>query len=81
MKQIKKQNFKIEIFTVFMTDIEKALHLKLNINSSMLLPEHYHHKLKFFQFSETEKLLPLQSSGIDHRIELKQVDDQDSETL
>ena len=62
-----------------MTDIEKALHLKLNIDPLMLLPEHYCHKLKFFQPSEAEKLLLLQGSDIDHRIELKQVDGQDSE--
>ena len=47
----------------------------------MLLSEHYCHKLKLFQPSEAEKLLPLQSPDIDHRIELKQVDDQDFEAL
>ena len=62
-----------------MTDIEKTLHLKLNINSLMLLLKHYCHKLQFFQFSEAEKLLPLQEPDINHRIELKQVDDKDSE--
>ena len=64
-----------------MTDIEKALCLKLNVDSLMLLPEHYCHKLKLFQLSEAEKLLLLQGSGINYRIELKQIDDKDSEVL
>ena len=71
MKWVKKQDFEIEVFIAFITDIEKILHLKLNINSLMLLFEHYCHKLKLFQFNEAEKLLPLQDSNIDHRIELK----------
>ena len=77
----RKQDFGIEVFATFMTDIEKALCLKLNIDSLMLLPEHYYHKLKLFQFSEAEKLLPLQGPGIDHRIEFKQVDDKNFEAL
>ena len=48
MKQTKKQDSGIKVFTAFMTNIEKALHLKLNINSLMLLPEHYCHKLQLF---------------------------------
>ena len=74
MRWAKKQNSKIEVFTAFMTDIEKALHPKLNIDSSMLLFKHYYYKLKFFQLSEAEKSLPLQNYDIDHRIEFKQVD-------
>ena len=74
MRQTKKQDFGIKVFTVFITDIEKALHLKLNIDSLILLSEHYCHKLKFFQFSEAEKFLLLQGSGINHRIKLKQID-------
>ena len=64
MRQARKQDFGIEVFTAFITDIEKALHLKLNVDSSMLLPEHYHHKLKLFQFSEAEKLLPFWGPGV-----------------
>ena len=45
----------------------------------MLLFKHYCHKLKLFQFSEAEKILPLQGSNINYRIELKQIDGQDSE--
>ena len=59
MRQTKKQDSGIEVFTAFMIDIEKALCLKLNIDSLMLLPEHYHHKMKLFQLSEAEKLLLL----------------------
>ena len=81
MKQTKKQDFEIKIFAVFMTDIEKALCLKLNIDPLMLLLEHYYHKLKLFQPSETEKLSPLQSPDIDHRIELKQINSQDLKAL
>ena len=58
-----------------MTDIEKVLCLKLNINSLMLLSESYCHKLKFFQFNETEKLLSLQGSDINYKIEFKQIND------
>ena len=71
MKQTKKQNFEIKVFTAFITNIEKILHLKLNIDSLILLLKHYHHKLKLFQLNEAEKLSLLQSPGINHRIELK----------
>ena len=81
MRWAKKQDSEIEVFAAFITDIEKALHLKLNIDSLMLLPEHYCYKLQFFQFSKVEKLLLLQGSGIDHRIKLKQVDSKDFEAL
>ena len=80
MRWAKKQDSGIEVFTTFITDIEKALHLKLNIDPSMLLLKHYHHKLQLFQLNKAEKLLPLQGSGINHRIKLKQIDDKDSET-
>ena len=79
MRQTKKQDSGIKVFTVFITDIEKALHPKLNINPSMLLLEHYHHKLQLFQPSETEKLPLLWESDINHRIKFKQVNDKDSE--
>ena len=59
MRQAKKQDSEIEVFAVFMTDIEKTLHSKLNIDSLMLLPEHYCHKLQLFQPSEAEKLSSL----------------------
>ena len=59
MRWAKKQNSGIEVFTAFITDIEKALHSKLNIDSLMLLLKHYCHKLQLFQFSEAEKLLLL----------------------
>ena len=81
MRWTKKQDSEIEVFTAFITDIEKALHLKLNIDSLMLLPEHYCYKLQFFQLSEAEKLLLLWEPDIDHKIELKQVDGKDSEAL
>ena len=58
-----------------MTDIEKILYLNLNINPSMLLSKHYYHKLKFFQLNKAEKLLLLQGSDINYRIELKQIND------
>ena len=64
-----------------MTDIEKTLCLKLNIDSLILLSEYYHYKLKLFQFSEAEKLLLLQSSDIDYRIKLKQIDNQNFKAL
>ena len=59
MRQTKKQDSGIEVFTAFITNIEKALHSKLNINLLMLLPEHYYHKLKLFQPNEVEKLSSL----------------------
>ena len=81
MRQAKKQDSGIEVFTAFIADIEKALCLKLNINPLMLLLEHYYHKLKLFQLSEAEKLSSLQEPDIDHRIKLKQVNSKDLETL
>ena len=59
IKQIKKQDSEIKVFTAFIINIKKTLCIKLNIDSLILLSEHYHHKLKLFQFSEAEKLLLL----------------------
>ena len=81
MRQARKQNCKIKVFTIFMTDIEKALYLKLNINLLILLLEHYYHKLKLFQFSEIEKLLLFQRPDIIYRIKFKQIDSKDSKAL
>ena len=81
MRWVKKQDSEIKVFTTFITDIEKILCLKLNIDSLILLSKHYYHKLKFFQFSEAEKLLPLQESDIDYKIKLKQINSKNSETL
>ena len=81
MRWAKKQNSEIKVFTAFITDIEKALHLKSNINPSMLLLKHYCHKVNLFQPSEAEKFLLLQRADIDHRIELKQVDNKNPEAL
>ena len=71
MRQIKKQNSKIKVFTTFIINIKKALHLTLNINSSMLLFKHYYHKLKLFQPSEAEKLSSFQGFDINHKIKIK----------
>ena len=81
MKQLKKQDFRIKFFTAFMINIKKTLHLKLNINSLILLFKHFYHKLKLFQFSEADKFLLFQKFNINYKIKFKKINDKDSEAL
>ncbi len=76
-KKEEKQK-KIEVFSVSMTDIEKALTSQKKTDLRTILSDHYHEFLDVFNHTMTEKLLPLRREGTDYQIELEEVNEKES---
>ncbi len=76
-KKEEKQK-KIEVFSVSMADIKKALTSRKKTDLRTILSDHYHEFLNVFNYMMTEKLLPLRREGTDHQIELKEVNEKES---
>jgi len=76
-KKEEKQK-KIEVFSVSMTDIKKALTSQKKTDLRTILSDHYHEFLDVFNCMMTEKLPPLRGEGTDHQIELKEVNEKES---
>ncbi len=72
---------KIEMFSVSMIDIEKALISQKKTDLSIILFDHYHKFLNVFDCMMTEKLSLLREEGTDHWIELKEIDEKKSKVL
>jgi len=64
-KKEKKQK-KIEVFSVSMIDIEKALISQKKTDLRTILFDHYHKFLNVFDHIMTEKLPSLRGEGTDH---------------
>jgi len=79
-KKEEKQK-KIEVFSVSMTDIEKALTSQKKTDLRAILSDHYHEFLDVFDHTMTEKLPPLREEGTDHQIKLKGVNEKESKVL
>jgi len=75
-KKEEKQK-KIEVFSVSMTDIEKALTSQKKTDLRTILFNHYHKFLNVFDCTMTEKLSFLKEEGTDHQIELKEVNEKE----
>lgn len=60
----------IQVFTVSLKDIEKALQPKVLTDPCTKLPRQYHQYLDAFDCREADKQPPLQGPEIDHKIEL-----------
>jgi len=75
-KKEKKQK-KIEMFSVSMTDIKKALISQKKTDLRTILSGHYHEFLNVFDCMMTEKLPPLREKGTDHQIELEKVNEKE----
>ncbi len=73
-KKEEKQK-KIEVFSVSMTNIEKALTSQKKTDLRTILSDHYHEFLNVFDHTMTEKLPFLRKEGTDHQIELKEVNE------
>ena len=71
-KKEKKQK-KIEVFSVSMINIKKALISQKKTDLRTILSDHYHEFLNVFDHMMTEKLSPLRKEDTDHQIELKEV--------
>jgi len=79
-KREKKQK-KIEVFSVNMINIERALISQKKIDSRTILFDHYHEFLNVFDHTMTEKLSPLRKEDTDHWIELKEIDEKELKVL
>ncbi len=79
-KKEEKQK-KIEVFSVSIINIEKALTSQKKTDLRTILFDHYHEFLNVFNHMMTEKLSPLREEGTDHQIELKEVNEKESKVL
>jgi len=75
-KKEEKQK-KIEVFSVSMTNIKKALTSQKKTNLRTILFDYYHEFLNVFNHMMTEKLSPLREEDTDHQIELKEVNEKE----
>ncbi len=75
-KKEKKQK-KIEVFSVSMINIEKALTSQKKTDLRTILFDHYHEFLNVFNHMMTEKLPSLRGKGTDHQIELEKMNEKE----
>ncbi len=76
-KKEEKQK-KIEVFSVSMINIEKALTSQKKTDLRTILSDLYHEFLNVFDHTMTEKLSFLRKEGTDHWIELEKIDEKES---
>jgi len=79
-KKEEKQK-KIEVFSVSMTDIKKALTSQKKTDLRTILSDHYHEFLDVFNHTMTEKLSSLREEDTDHQIELEEVNEKELKVL
>ncbi len=72
---------KIEMFSVSMINIEKALISQKKTDLRTILSDHYHEFLNVFDHTMTEKLPLLREEDTDHQIELEEIDEKKSKVL
>jgi len=77
----KEKQKKIEMFSISMIDIEKALTSQKKTDLRTILSDHYHEFLNVFDHTITEKLPFLREEDTDHQIELKEVNKKESKVL
>jgi len=66
------------MFSANITDIEKVLISQKKTDLRTILSDHYHEFLNVFDHIMTEKLSFLRREGIDHQIELKEMNEKES---
>ncbi len=79
-KKEEKQK-KIEVFSVSMINIEKALTSQKKTDLRTILSDHYHEFLNVFDHTMTEKLPLLRKEDTDHWIELEEIDEKESKVF
>ncbi len=79
-KKEKKQK-KIEVFSVSMINIEKALTSQKKTDLRTILSDYYHEFLNVFDCTMTEKLSLLREKDINHQIELEEVNEKESKVF
>jgi len=75
-KKEEKQK-KIEVFSVSMINIEKALTSQKKADLRTILSDYYYEFLNVFNHIMTEKLPFLREEGTDHQIKLKKIDEKE----
>lgn len=70
----RKDRKKVEVFAASIADIEKALRPKSITDPRTKMPKHFSEYLDVADRTEANKLPPLRGPGVDHRIELREVD-------
>jgi len=76
-KKEEKQK-KIEVFSVSMADIKKALTSQKKTDLRTILSDHYHEFLDVFNHTMAEKLPLLRKEDTDHQIELEGMNEKES---
>ncbi len=79
-KKEEKQK-KIEMFSVSMINIEKALTSQKKTDLRTILSDYYHKFLNVFDHTMTEKLSFLREEDTDHWIKLKEIDEKELKVL
>jgi len=79
-KKEEKQK-KIEVFSISMINIKKALISQKKTDLRTILSDHYHEFLNVSDHTMTEKLPLLREEGTDHQIELKEMNEKESKVL
>jgi hypothetical protein len=64
----------VQVFSATMTDINKALKVKVRTDPKLVLPEHYHEFLDVFSKDKADELPRHRGLGVDHSIPLNLVD-------
>jgi len=77
----KEKQKKIEVFSVSMINIKKALTSQKKTDLRTILFDHYHKFLNVFDHTMTEKLPLLRKEGTDYQIELKEMNEKESKVL
>jgi len=73
----KEKQKKIEVFSVSMINIKKAIISQKKTDLRTILSDHHHEFLNVFNHTMTEKLPPLREEGTDHQIKLKEVNEKE----
>jgi len=73
----RRETEKIEMFSVSIINIEKALTSQNKTDLRTILSDHYHEFLNVFNCIMTEKLPLLRKEDTDHQIELKEVNEKE----
>ncbi len=66
---------KAQVFSATMTDIDKALRVKVYTDPKTKLPRHFYGYLPVFDQKAASQLPPLRGKGIDHAIKLERKED------
>ncbi len=77
----KEKQKKIEVFSVSMINIEKALTSQKKTDLRTILSDDYHKFLNVFNHMMTEKLLPLREEDTDHQIKLEEMNKKELKVL